>query len=172
MTSPTDTPKRLPLVISPEAMTTTRENFFESLHKRENGCWEWSGLIDQKGYGRISLRDTKGRVRAFRAHRVAWLLAVGEIPGTEFVCHRCDNRRCANPEHLFLGTCMENNADMIAKRRHAFGPKNGIAKLTVEEVRHIKNMRGKISQYDLADQLGITQATVSGIQRGIGWKHV
>lgn len=81
-------------------------------------CWEWTGLVDQGGYGRLSLRE-KGRVRSECAHRLAWRLAYGPIPDGLCVCHRCDNRRCVRIDHLFLGTPKDNTRDMIQKGRKA-----------------------------------------------------
>lgn len=75
-------------------------------------CLEFGGKLDRAGYGRIWFRG-----REMIAHRVAYILANGEIPDGLMVCHRCDNPACINARHLFLGTARDNVLDMVAKGR-------------------------------------------------------
>lgn len=75
-------------------------------------CWEWQGAISAKGYGRLTYNQKR-----LSAHRVAYELYRGEIPNGFLVCHLCDNPRCCNPHHLWLGTAKENTQDAIAKGR-------------------------------------------------------
>jgi len=78
----------------------------------QDGCWEWTGRIQPNGYGMVTIRQKK-----HYAHRAAFEMFVDEIPAGVEVMHSCDNRKCVNPKHLSIGSCLENRRDMARKCR-------------------------------------------------------
>lgn len=145
--------------------------FWAKVDKRgPDECWNWTSCI-LHGYGWF----TTGHGRARGAHRIAWELAVGPIPDGLFVCHRCDNRACVNPGHLFLGTNADNMRDMREKgRRKGRGGKKGtahcMAKLTDSQVLEIRGSDG--TQAAVAAAYGVSQALVHLIRHRKIWKHI
>lgn len=129
-------------------------------------CWEWQGAT-ASGYGRVHWR---GRVTA--ANRLAWELTHGSIPDGLLACHRCDNKRCVNPAHLFLGTSQDNSRDMVVKGRSMAG-RNPCAKLNAEQVTEIRQLRasGRTLQ-SIADQFGVNLGTVRALIDGRSWRTV
>ncbi len=145
---------------------TLPERFWRRVEKGE-GCWEWTGRVDRHGYGKGIDSGT-----STLAHRVSWEMHNGPIPAGMCVCHRCDNRRCVHPDHLFLGTNADNIRDRDAKGRGATGERQGLAKLTaakVVEIRH-RYAAGE-SQASLARVFGVAQSNIGAVVTGRTWKH-
>jgi|688.fasta_scaffold1124452_1 hypothetical protein len=89
-------------------------NFWDKVLKTET-CWEWQGSLNIKGYGKFHARNKNNKIYA--THRLSWILNNGEIIDNLHVLHKCDNRKCCNPDHLFLGTHRDNMDDMVNKGR-------------------------------------------------------
>ncbi len=141
---------------------------------RRSGCIEWTGVLDSGGYGNVGIGG-----RAVLTHRLAWQLAFGD-PGRRCVLHRCDNRKCINPAHLFLGTKADNNIDRDTKGRTARGERlamhgedNHRARLTAKQVTAIrKRASSGATQSALAAEYGVHQSLISGIVNRKYWAHV
>ena len=149
-------------------MKKTLRERFDAKHAPEpdKGCWLWNAARCSGGYGTI-----KHHGKVVTAHRVAYEVYRGPIPDGMHVCHKCDNRICVNPDHLFLGTHADNMADMSKKNRQARGADNGSAKLTEIDVRAIRAENSK-SQSELGKDYGVSQSYISKIKRRESWKHV
>lgn len=89
----------------------------------DDECWEYQGYVTPEGYGWAYTGTMKGQ-RTHGAHRQSWILTHGPIEGDLQILHHCDNRRCCNPKHLFIGTHQDNMRDMVQKERHRFGRNN------------------------------------------------
>lgn len=158
-------------------------HFWNGVHKAD-GCWEWTRHRVCK-YGALSIKGQQ-----WKAHRVAYTLTHGPIPDGMCVCHRCDNPPCCNPDHLFLGTAGENNADRNRKGRSGGnhhptvtfrerpldtrGEANGRAKLTWDIVREIRARYNPetFPTRAIARAYGISKATAFQIVARKNWIEV
>ena len=147
-------------------------------------CWLWKRSVTIWGYGQTHYFDECGKVRGIGAHRAAYILTNGAVPDGMCVCHRCDNRICCNPAHLFLGTKGDNNRDRAAKgrtsRKTGFylrrqrGEANTKAKLTEAQVLRIRELRTSsgYTHAALARMFGISEPQVFNIVHGKQWRHL
>lgn len=139
----------------------------------ESGCVLWTGTLDKSGRG-IIYSTCRPPQRLFQAHRLAWEFANGPIPEGMCICHKCDVPACVNPEHLFLGTQLDNILDMVSKNRQRRGINTGNAKLNDDLVREIRARwaAGGVTKAQLAREYGVQFMTLSSVVRGHTWTHV
>lgn len=148
------------------------DRFWSKVQKSEDdGCWEWTGN-KRSGYGRISAGGRYGV--DVSAHRVSWEISNGPITGGLLVCHRCDNRGCVRPDHLFLGTNADNMADMVKKGRSPRTGRPGEAapmrKLSQAQVNAIREKSANgTKQKDLVKEYAVSPATICMIISGKRW---
>lgn len=147
------------------------ERFWPKVDRRgDDECWPWIGAKELAGYGKLGGDIHLGG--QIKAHRASYEINIGPIPPGMCVCHRCDNPPCVNPNHLFLGTLAENNADKVRKGRGSTnrGGTNPKAKLTAEIVNTIRRLRGDgLSQQAIGDIVGFSQVHVGKVLRGNCW---
>jgi len=148
-----------------------KKRFWEKVLKASaNECWNWTASVAGKGYGQIKVPKQR---RQLYAHRLSYEMHKGEIPDGMLVCHRCDNPRCVNPKHLFLGTGADNLGDMAAKDRHLYGERNTEHRLSEKDVHCIFDLsEAGLSQHRIAKRIGVGQPQVGRILRGERWRHV
>jgi len=135
--------------------------------RAENGCLEWTGALNDAGYARMNIDK-----RNVRVHRLNWELTRGPVPAGVHVLHRCDNRKCIDPLHMFLGSDADNVKDMMAKGRGCIGERQGASKLTLLEVQAIRSLPQHMTHKEVADIFQISFQQVSRIRRGLNWNHV
>ena len=162
---------------------TVMERFL-SYVDRTGECWLWQGgLHNPRGYGQFHIG-----YRSILAHRASYELFCGPIPPGLWVLHNCDNSLCVNPDHLYLGTTVENVRDQKERKRWAYGLKNGVhthpeghacgervkgAKLTAKQVIEMRKLRAEGWLHrQLAEKFGVARQTVTGVVSGKEWAHI
>lgn len=136
------------------------------VNKKVDGvCWPWMAASTRQGYGIFGVCG-----RLFTVTRLIYALTYKQDPGKLYVLHTCDNPRCCNPSHLFLGTKKDNTIDMDKKGRRvkALGEKNGQSKLTVKDIITIRKSRKFVKE--LAEEYAVSDTLISLIQLGKIWK--
>lgn len=148
------------------------ERFWSKVDRRgPDDCWEWQAGSFTEGYGAFLFRGT-----LWKASRVAWTLTNGEIPDDLWALHTCDNPPCCNPNHIYVGTALDNANDMVSRNRQAclVGEDRTISKLTEADVREIRiaYADGGVTQQELGDRFHVTFQNIHSIVRRKTWKHV
>jgi len=159
---------------------TIEERFWQKVKKlSENECWPWLANRNNHGYG---LLYWKKYGRKVLAHRVSYEIHIAPLDPKMCVLHKCDNPKCVNPLHLFLGTKRDNTRDMMAKGRKRIGwnPDNkppvrrgdahGNSKLTEAQAREIK--LSKEPTKALCAKYGVKRDTIKRIRSGKMWRHI
>lgn len=156
---------------------TTEQRFWAKVNRTTGDlCWEWTGAIcgngGDKGYGLFLASSNPKRMMV--AHRFSYMLAYGEVPKEILILHKCDNRRCVKPKHLFKGNNAINSADMKRKNRSGFGERNTQHKLTEEQVIRIREIYHPKtnSTYKLAKEYGVSRNAISRVINGLTWHHL
>lgn len=144
-----------------------KEMFEEKVIKKE-GCWGWKSFINSTGCG---MMGPNGHILS--AYRASWLIHKGEILEGLKVLHKCHNRVCSNPEHLYIGTCKDNTRDMIEAGRGKFNQQNSKnTKLNLEQAREIKKLLVEgLTWKSIAEKFGVSQGTVQDIKRNRMWRN-
>jgi len=152
----------------------TPEDRFDRMHRKDgaNGCWLWTGTVDQDGYG-IFTGQYDGIVYR-RAHRYSWAFhSKGHVPQGMFVCHRCDTPGCVNPEHLWLGTVSENHEDMDEKGRRRMAHCGEMSPRAILKEADIEKIFVDPRPYAVISQeYNVAVTTITSVKNRVSWKHV
>lgn len=135
---------------------------FDYYTNKSDDCWLWTGANFGR-YGAFYFEK-----KTIGAHTYAYSRIHGEIPKGIFVCHRCDNPLCVNPDHLFLGTPKDNTKDMMSKGRGKWprGDRHHLAKLSEKDISEIRDLQRAMSQSQIARHYGVSQSQISNICTG------
>lgn len=149
---------------------TTEQIFLSNIVKQANDCWEYQ-KINTKGYGRISISKNK----IISAHRYSYMYFVDKNIAGLYICHKCDNKKCVNPKHLYAGNAKDNAKDREERSiiRRKIGQEHYKSKLSDDDVRQIKlALKQGVLGKDLAKQYNVTPFCISAIKLNKSWKHL
>lgn len=162
--------------IPQEEVNEIKRKFLFSKRKINGECWEWHGpMVAPKNRYGYTTHNFGEKKKKYMCHRLSYLLWKGDIPSGMCVCHTCDNTKCFNPAHLFLGTNLENQQDMIEKGRgrKSRGETTHTSKLKENHIFEIRKLRGDGWKHkDLSKKFGISLSTVHYILTNKTWKHL
>lgn len=143
------------------------DRFWEKVDKKPDGCWNWKGYTDNgKAYGRLRL----GKENKIATH-VSWFIHTGKWPN-KYMCHKCDNPPCVNPEHLFEGTHWDNMEDKVKKGRQKRGQDIPNAILNDGKVKIVKSLLKYLTPRMVEEVTGVSYWSIIKIKNNKQWKHV
>ena len=148
---------------------TDIDRFFEKVQKGHK-CWKWIAGT-RSGYGAFRSKGSQ------YAHRFSWEIHKGKVPRGLHILHRCDNKLCVSPSHLFSGTQQDNVADRVSKGRTARGERSGRSKISSRDVAEIRRLYGPprgrgvkvigfVTSSEIARMFGISRSHACLIVRG------
>lgn len=161
----------------PEITPKDIEKFWNNVQVNSTDeCWPWKAGVGSHGYGQMRLSATGWRV-PFLSHRIAFFLKYGSDPGPCMVLHRCDFRRCNNPDHFFIGSWKDNADDRKKKGRGSHGEHRWNASVKESDVSRIRSLyqkssRGEFNMQGLARTYGTSAAVIYKIVHGKTWTHI
>lgn len=154
-----------------------KERFMSKMSAPDkNGCIHWLGA-PRGSYGAFQVCEKESRYKynsTQLAHRISYELFISEIPTGLCVCHRCDNRKCVNPEHLFLGSAKQNTDDMVGKNRCNMGKgeKHFSSRLKEQDIPKIFDLYKELSQRKIAEIFNVSQTAIAYVLRRKTWTHI
>ena len=156
-------------------MNTLQEIFQNCDLDKETGCWNWNRSTDPSGYGSVKYNGKK-----YNTHRLVWILLYRKLNKDIYVCHKCDNRKCINPDHLFVGTQSDNMQDCANKNRiyrklskdAMHGADNTCAKISWADANKIRCLytTGNYTYEKLGKIYGLHKTNIGRIIRNVSYK--
>jgi len=143
---------------------TLLTKFFWKNVKKNDYCWEWTGKLCN-GYGAVEFHK-----KQFRAHRLSYIIHNGSIEKNKFICHKCDNKKCVNPSHLYAGTINDNARD--AKERNLIHRGEQCVRSKLKEIDILKILASKETCRDIAIQYNMNKNYIRKIRNRQAWRHI
>lgn len=151
-----------------------QERFWEKVEKRGvDECWPWTGTKCDRGYGQMFVGTAGKTRRPYRASRLSYLIAHGEVPEGYVVRHKCDNPPCCNPNHLEIGIPVQNSRDAVERQQLNQGTRNGNAKFIDDQIRQMRSLKNQgYGNAEIAKLMNTSSGTVCSITNGRAWRNV
>ena len=149
--------------------TKSNRSYLDKYIRKTDMCWWWTGCRNDKGYGRVKYHG-----RMWTAHRLIYSLDIRPIPPGLLACHHCDNPSCVNPDHIFIGTALDNHKDRDAKGRGAYGERSRQSDLKESDILAIRKryIPYVVSLACLAQEYNVSKKNILNIVKQRVWKHL